>query len=232
MTGLLPAASRLRLCARLFRRDRCGVAALEFALILPVILLLYLGGAEVTQTIIASRKATLVARALSDLVAQLPSGSELTDADLANVFAAGGAIMSPFSTSTLRMTITSVEFVARADAPYGYDAKPRWSVVRNGGSFRPCAVLTPVANAQSPSPTSLPVGLYQPGSIIVADVTYVYQAPFLGGAFRSSGGAGMWEATSNFLTSRQTSYMRPRAQNLIIYAPAVAPQGSQVCPTY
>ena len=50
--------------------DNRGVAAVEFALILPLMLVLYIGTAELTTGLMANRKMTVVARALSDLVAQ------------------------------------------------------------------------------------------------------------------------------------------------------------------
>ena len=62
---------------RLTRDDR-GVAAVEFALILPLMLTLYLGCAELSQGLIATRKSTNVAIALSDLVAEQAAGAPIS----------------------------------------------------------------------------------------------------------------------------------------------------------
>ncbi|MDT2019267.1 TadE/TadG family type IV pilus assembly protein [Methylocella sp. CPCC 101449] len=208
---------------RRLHRDKRGVAAVEFALILPFMLLLYLGTAELTQGLMASRKSTLVARALSDLVAQLAAGSNMTDTETTNVFNAATAIMSPFPTTTLKMTITSVEFVANSARTNGYDAKPRWTITRNGGTARQCAVLTPVANTAAPASNNMPNGMYGAGSIIVADVSYAYQPPFGTAVLQ-------WSTTDAAINMRQTTYMRPRNQTLIAMPTAVT--GGTVCAAY
>src|SRR5688572_9758585 len=74
-SGRLSAMDRTRnkgflIAIRRFVRDRRGVSVLEFALILPVMLTLFLGGTEVTQGITIKRKTTIVTRSLADLVAQ------------------------------------------------------------------------------------------------------------------------------------------------------------------
>lgn len=203
--------------------DRRGVAAVEFALILPLMLTLYLGTSELTQGVMASRKATLVARALSDLVGQLAAGNAMTDTEATNIFNAATAVMSPFPTSSLKMTITSVEFVANAAATNKYDAKPRWTIIRNGGTARPCAKLTAVANTVKPASTNMPNGMYQSGSIIVADVSYTYDPPF-GKALLE------WSQTASVVNMSQTTYMRPRNQTLIGISTGVT--GATTCAAY
>ncbi|MDB5532311.1 MAG: uncharacterized protein JWO28_626 [Hyphomicrobiales bacterium] len=203
--------------------DRRGVAAVEFALILPLMLTLYLGTSELTQGVMASRKATLVARALSDLVGQLAAGNAMTDTEATNIFNAATAVMSPFPTSSLKMTITSVEFVANAAATNKYDAKPRWTIIRNGGTARPCAKLTAVANTVKPASTNMPNGMYQSGSIIVADVSYTYDPPF-GKALLE------WSQTASVVNMSQTTYMRPRNQTLIGISTGVT--GATTCAVY
>ena len=51
-------------------RDIRGVSAVEFALVLPLMVALYLGLAEASQAIAIDRKVTLTAHALSDLASQ------------------------------------------------------------------------------------------------------------------------------------------------------------------
>lgn len=204
---------------RRLHRDPRGVAAVEFALIVPLILLIYLGSTEMVQALMASRKLSIVARSLSDLVAQQPAGSSLTDAQLNAVFAAATSIMAPFSTGTLQMTVSSVEFV-NPDGT-GIKAKPRWTAIRNGSTPRPCAVLTPVTDATGNGTTTMPSGLYALGSIIVADVVYTYTPTFGGGLLA-------WSSTQGSIAMRRTLYMRPRAQSVIAYTGTA----NTTCPTY
>jgi hypothetical protein len=173
----------------------------------------------------ASRKETLVARTLSDLVAQQPAGTNISETDFNSIFAAATAIMSPFDGTTLKMTISSVEFVANSKSASGtgYDAKPRWTITRNSGTKRPCAVLSMVANTATPSSTTMPSGIYQSGSVIVADTSYTYR-PTFGSSIMS------WDA--NGITFAHTTYMRPRNAALITYSSSSVPATSTICASY
>ena len=90
---------------RRYRKDDRGVAAVEFALIAPAMILLYFGLVELCQAMIAERKANHVASAVGDLVSQVDAVSS-TDVD--DVFTIGNTIMSPFPVGPLQMRVTSV----------------------------------------------------------------------------------------------------------------------------
>jgi len=55
--------------ARRFAADQHGVSAVEFAILLPLMLTLYFGGVELSDAVSADRKNTLVAHTVGDLVA-------------------------------------------------------------------------------------------------------------------------------------------------------------------
>ena len=70
---------------RLFRRlsgDPSAASAVEFAIMLPIMLLMFFGTAEFGEAITIDRKVGHVASALGDLVAQSKS---LSDADMQNI---------------------------------------------------------------------------------------------------------------------------------------------------
>jgi Flp pilus assembly protein TadG len=206
-------------------RDARGVAAVEFAIILPLMLTMYLGCAQLTQGLEATRKSTTVASALSDLVAEQSTGATLTDSEMTDVFAAATAIMSPYPTSTLKMTVSSVEFVTDAKASTGFDAKIRWSIT-SGGSLRPCQIMTPDSNNSNPGPTVIPTGIYPvsgsaQATAIIADASYIY-TPTFGSSFLA------WSSTATNMTFRHTTYMRPRNQYSITYSGSLG----TVCPSY
>ncbi len=67
MTRLVPPVFRH---GRRFAGDRKGVSAVEFALILPLMLALYFGGIELGDALTIKRKVTRVTSSLSDLVTQ------------------------------------------------------------------------------------------------------------------------------------------------------------------
>jgi Flp pilus assembly protein TadG len=139
---------------RRFKEDDRGVAAIEFALILPTLLLLYFGVAELCQATISDRKASHVASAVGDLVAQTTS---VTPADLADIFNIGNTMMAPFPTSSLRMRVTSL--TANASGTPVVD----WSVGYNG-----YGVMTKGAT------TSLPMTLSAGDSVIMAQSQFQY----------------------------------------------------------
>lgn len=147
-----------------FRGDRRGVSAVEFALIAPLMILFYSGLTELCQSLIAERKASHVASAVGDLVAQSESvtsaaaGSGPTS--LQDIFDIGGSIMAPFDTSTLQMRVTSVTANAQAIG------KVDWSVGYGG-----YAALVKQATV------TLPMTLSAGDSVIMAEDKYSYNSP-------------------------------------------------------
>ncbi len=99
--------TRYSLCAKLsrFAGDEGGVSALEFALLLPLMITLYLGGVEISQAVTADRKTTLVSHTTGDLVAQ---SSDVTTADMTNVLNAASSVVYPFAVANLKVTVSSV----------------------------------------------------------------------------------------------------------------------------
>jgi len=141
---------------RRFRRDRRGVAAVEFAMILPVMIALYLGLVDVTQILSASRKASGVASAVGDLVAQSIS---IDDAGMDNIFVAASAMLAPFDPNTLTVVVTSINADADGNTTVG------WSDALNAA---PRAVGGSII---------LPEGLIEPNtSLIMSEVTYAYES--------------------------------------------------------
>lgn len=146
---------------RLFKRlgrDRRGVSAVEFALIAPALIAFYFGLAELTQAMMAERRVAHAASAIGDLVAQ---SSQVSSANLTDIFSIGDTIMSPFPTTSLKMRITSVV----ADS----SIKPiaAWSV---GDGMTPIAVGAKVA-----LPNNLLTVAGQ--SVIMSEVEYSYDSP-------------------------------------------------------
>jgi Flp pilus assembly protein TadG len=96
-----------------FIRDIHGVSAVEFALLLPLMLTMYLGGSEVAQAIATSRKVTLVSRTIADLASQSAS---ITDASMDNILKASAAVISPYASSKLKVTVSEVKIDANGAA--------------------------------------------------------------------------------------------------------------------
>ena len=114
---------RLRRPVRRLLRDKRGISAVEFAMLLPLMVTLYLGGVEVSQGVAIDRKVTLISRSLADLVAQATTVS--TD-DMNNILAATTAVVAPYSDSKLKIVVSSVTIDANGVA------KIAWSDTKNG----------------------------------------------------------------------------------------------------
>jgi Flp pilus assembly protein TadG len=137
--------------------DQRGVAAVEFALIAPVAILLYCGFAELTMAMMAERRAAHAASVVGDLVAQTTQVSSATD--MVDIFKVGDAIMRPFPAG-LKLRVTSV--VADAQAV----PQAKWSEVHG-------MTAVPLGNV-----TGFPPGLLAANeSVIQADVQYAYTSP-------------------------------------------------------
>lgn len=91
--------------ARRFADDQRGVAAIEFAYLLPLMLTLYIGGVEIADAVSADRKNTLVAHTVGDLVAAV---SNVTDGNLTDVFNSDQWVAYPYSSSNLKTQVASI----------------------------------------------------------------------------------------------------------------------------
>jgi Flp pilus assembly protein TadG len=156
---------RLRRSALDLYRDRRGVAAVEFSIIVPLMLLMFFGTVEFSSGIAIDRKVTLMARTLSDLTSQNIS---VTDTQLTNMFAASTAIMTPYPATPTKSTISELYVDPKTLA-----ARVQWSkgsVPRTAGS-----TVT--------IPTALQVG----GTyLIYSEVSYLY-VPAIGYVMSKSG---------------------------------------------
>src|SRR4030081_1899269 len=102
MTGMWP---RMRRSVCDLSGDNSGLAAIEFAMVVPLMLVLFFGTVEFSTGVAVDRKVTLMARTLSDLTSQ---NSSVTATQLNNIFNAGTGIMTPYSSSEVNARIVEL----------------------------------------------------------------------------------------------------------------------------
>lgn len=139
-------------------QDPRGVSAVEFAMILPLMITLYLGSVEVSQAISIDRKVTLAARTVADLVAR-SKDKNMSETDIQNCLAAAEAVLAPYPASSSVLSIKVSEIDVDADGT----AKYRWSRARTGSGHQ--TTDTPTI------PNALKVAN---NKLIFSEVTYKY----------------------------------------------------------
>ncbi len=111
-----------------FRRNRDGIAAVEFALIVPLLLAMYLGTIEISNGITVNKRLARVASTVADLVTQQP---QVNKAGLNAILDIGAAIMIPYDADQPVITIVGID--VDDDHPDGGEII--WSRRYNKGSY-------------------------------------------------------------------------------------------------
>jgi Flp pilus assembly protein TadG len=112
------ALARLGSTFRRFAADREGVGAIEFAILFPVLVMLYIGAFEITIGLSISKRVSRAAGTVADMVTQQES---VTKSILSQMPRVAEGVFAPYGTANLDMKITAIQIDA--------DAKPTvlWS---------------------------------------------------------------------------------------------------------
>jgi Flp pilus assembly protein TadG len=192
---------KMSLRVRGLLNDRSGLAAVEFAMIFPIMVVLYFGVVEFSSAIAVDRKATQVARTLSDLTSQSMS---VADTDIKSFGEAAKAIMTPYPPSPLVSSITEVYI----DKVSGV-ARVQWS---KGLTIGPTGDVSIAAAAphNAGDVVTLPLSLVAAkGTFVIwSEVSYKY-TPAIGIMMAQTG-----------ITFRDVAYTRPRLVLCVTYAAA------------
>ncbi len=159
----------LKAFGRRFADDGRGVSAIEFALIAPVLILLYLGMAELTLGMMASRRVSHLAATIGDLAAQ---SQTLTPDNITDLWAIGANMLDPNPTdgTSLRIRLTSVTMSSEKTPRALVD----WSQSLNTNKYVKGNPLSSITTNQ------IAIG----ESLILTEVEYSYKSP-IGNLFKS-----------------------------------------------
>jgi Flp pilus assembly protein TadG len=144
---------RMRRRALELPANNSGVAAVEFAMIIPIMAALLIGTNEFSAGVAVDRKVTIMARTLSDLTSQ---NTDVDDAKLTNFFNAGKAVMTPYPSTPVQGTITELYI-----NPSTLKARVQWS---KGAAARSPGDIVEIPDALKMAGTYL----------IYSEVTYKY----------------------------------------------------------
>jgi Flp pilus assembly protein TadG len=142
-----------------FLKSTDGLSAVEFAIILPVMLLLYLGSFEVTQGIAVQRQVTLTASTVANIVTQYTTISQ--SATMPDILQASSAVMTPYPVSNAVVTVSCISINSAGTATVA------WSQSLNGTARSLGQVVT------------LPTALDVPNTeVILGETSYSYTPLF------------------------------------------------------
>lgn len=212
---LLARHSRLRARSllRRFNLSQSGVAAVEFALMVPVMIMVWVGMVVSTDALNADKKVTLLARTLADMTTQMVAVSQ---ADMDSIFKATETVIWPHPSTGMGMRVVAIDIDGSGKAFVDWSVVPTDTSIK--GSYSTIARCTEFK--------ALPAGLKIARSyVVLAEVEMNYAASvatqvvnqMFGGAF-SGGKVKMGDSL----------YMRPRQANKVQFNPP--PVGN--CPGY
>ena len=160
--------------------DCKAVAATEFALIVPLMLVMFFGTVEVSSGVAVDRKVALVARTMSDLTSQSTS---VTNTDIDGFILTADAMLTPYDATPLQVTITELWI-----DPATKSARVQWS---RGSAQRPTSSIVPIDPA-----------LAVPNQYLIwSEIKYQY-VPIVGYVLAKT---GVPLSQQNYTRPRQTS---------------------------
>jgi Flp pilus assembly protein TadG len=191
---------RARRSLRNLARDNSGIAATEFAVIVPIMLVMFFGTVEFSSGVAVDRKVTLLARTISDLTSQSTS---VADSDVTNFFTASGKILTPYAPTPTHAKISELYV-----DPATLQARVQWS---KSATFDSSGNATMTSGRAVSSSVAIPAALAIGGTyLIYSEVSYLY-VPTVGYVMAHAG-----------VTLSDVSYTRPRQSTCVYYSPAVA----------
>jgi Flp pilus assembly protein TadG len=177
--------TRLWFRVRKFSTAGDGVAATEFAIVVPFMLVLLVGGAELGDGMAINVKVSATSHSVADMVTQ---NTSLSTASMQNILTGATSIIAPYPISNNQLTVTVSEVSSDANG----NMTLQWSKSYNGTSFGPgrsglgssttppySALTRPASLSGTAGDPNNPNSQNDQVSFIVSEVTYAY-TPNLG----------------------------------------------------
>ena len=228
-----------------FWRARQAISAVEFSLVLPLLVTLMLGSVETARLITFARRVTQVSNTMVEMLAQNQANnpnetvnmpSSVTYIDLHFAIDSTMVIFPEILKDAAQKGISWKNDISISMASVYFKPNPSTctsnctytaNVVWNSGpNKRTCGVpLTAASDTSAPSKTTLPADTFGPGSLIVVDIVFNYTPIFGSGLFGT-------------ITIPRSAYLAPRnalpaATPYIRYDPISGDDGiGAECPGY
>ena len=174
-------------------RDRSGTAIIEFAFIVPIMLIMFFGSYETANLVLAYMKLENAAETAADLIAQSTVNNVLSSTDFTNFTDAVEQVLSPLPTSGSQLQIAYASVTYSTGSPV-----IDWHLEVNGASALSISNISTSQNlANLGSETS-----GSTDSVIIVKLTYAYTSSFS-------------HVLKSSYTLSETAFNRPRYTNCV-----------------
>jgi Flp pilus assembly protein TadG len=196
--------ARLRICRRFIASTR-GVAAIEFAIILPVLLLMLLATFDAGRAIAIYMKVRSATYTLAAITNQYSMTAPIQSSDMQAITGATSAVLAPYPSAPAIVTITQIKQTSSSQATVS------WSYSLNGTAYGRGSTWSSLPSGLSTNKACSGTG--HPCYLIFAEVRYLYTPSF--GYF-----------VIGTLTFSDNLYATPRSSICIPYVPIT---GASAC---
>jgi Flp pilus assembly protein TadG len=208
-SGQMPAIANIwrnaRCSVRDFVADKRAIAATEFAVIVPLMLVMFFGTVEFSSAVAINRKVTMIARTLSDLTSQSTS---VDDSDMQDTFTASISMIMPYDATLVNGTVAQIYIDSSSVA------KIQWSksgTIASGATQAALTAPPPLLAAGTTVTSMIPSTLLIPSTyLIFSQASYLY-TPSVKFVLKSG------------MTLSDVSYTRPRQVICVPYNGAPSP---------
>jgi Flp pilus assembly protein TadG len=181
-------AEKILARVRGFRRDDDATAIVEFALVVPFMLILYMGTIEISDLTAVDRRVNVISGTVGDLIAR--EDGCISSSTLTEYFKASEGIITPYSKTGVKQVATLLAVSA------GGTATVSWSQAYNGGTAKTTSSVYALPAAM--------VDISKGKWVVMSETSYSYK-PMLGWVVQSA------------INLRRISYYMPRGGTTITY---------------
>jgi Flp pilus assembly protein TadG len=185
---------RWRSCVRALISDKRGIAAVEFALIAPLLLSLYFVTMEVSQAIETNKKVSRAGSMIADLITQQQT---ITSTEVDAVMNIGESILQPYNRSAGKIIVTAIEITD--------EATPKVQVVWSRKLVNGVASVDAVKGTA----TTVPPALKIKGTFLIRVESDLEYKPVITWAAQSKPVLGL-AAAFDGISMSESYYLRPR----------------------
>jgi Flp pilus assembly protein TadG len=178
-----------------FSSNRKGVAAVEFALIVPILLVMYFMTMEASQAIETSKKVSRIGSMVADLVTQQPT---IVKADLDAIMQIGTSTIQPYNRSTPNITITAIQVTT--------DTPPKVNVVWSRKVLNGVNSVGVTAGTATTVPSTLKVA----GTFLIRVESNLAYSPIINWQPDTQQKLGLTQSLTTTIPMGETYYLRPR----------------------